>query len=98
MIYRIVKMSFEHGKEKDFLAVFEASKDKIRAFEGCEHLQLWQDRKASNVFFTYSHWRTEADLENYRHSALFRSTWAKTKIHFNAKPEAWSVDAKFVLN
>ncbi len=97
MIYRIVKMSFEPGKEKDFLEVFEASKEKIRAFEGCEHLQLWQDRKESNIFFTYSHWRSEDDLEKYRHSELFRSTWAKTKILFNDKPEAWSVDAKFQL-
>jgi heme-degrading monooxygenase HmoA len=44
------------------------------------------------VFFTYSFWETEQDLENYRQSALFDEVWTFTKKLFNDKPEAWSVD------
>jgi len=44
------------------------------------------------VFFTYSYWKTEEDLENFRKSDLFKNVWSKTKPFFNAKPEAWSVD------
>ena len=34
----------------------------------------------------------EEDLENYRHSELFQNIWAETKVFFNDKPLAWSVD------
>ncbi len=92
MLVRIVKMSFQEHKTDLFLSNFEANKTKIRAFEGCEFLELYRDKNNSNIFFTYSYWLSEQHLENYRHSELFQSVWAKTKPLFNAKPEAWSVD------
>ena len=85
-------MSFDPSKIEEFLANFEDKKHQIRNFEGCEFLELYRDKKNTNVFFTYSFWNSEADLENYRHSELFKGVWADTKILFNAKPEAWSVD------
>lgn len=91
MIIRIVKMTFEPEKVADFLKVFEASKQYIRNMEGCTHLELLNDIKSPTIFFTYSHWQTENDLNNYRNSELFESVWSKTKILFAAKAEAWSV-------
>lgn len=85
-------MSFEPSKIEVFLANFEAKKQYIRNFEGCEFLELYRDKEKPTIFFTYSFWKNEADLENYRHSELFKSVWAETKILFNEKPEAWSVD------
>lgn len=93
MIIRIVKMTFKPDKVADFLSVFNASKELIRNFEGCTHLQLMKDSNHDNIFFTYSHWQTEAHLNQYRQSALFLNTWAKTKILFDAKPEAWSLES-----
>lgn len=92
MIVRIVKMSFNPNKTDEFLENFNNNKLKIRAFEGCNFLELYRDKNNTNVFFTYSYWDSEDDLERYRHSPLFKSVWAKTKPLFNAKPEAWSVD------
>jgi hypothetical protein len=92
MFVRIVKMGFEPSKIDEFLSDFEAVKHQIRAFEGCAFLELYRDKHNTNQFFTYSYWNSEADLEQYRHSDLFKSVWAKTKPLFNAKPEAWSVD------
>ena len=92
MLVRIVKMSFDPSKIEEFLANFEDKKHQIRNFEGCEFLELYRDKENTNVFFTYSFWNSEADLENYRHSELFKGVWADTKVLFNAKPEAWSVD------
>ncbi|MFT5673230.1 MAG: hypothetical protein ACI9JT_001876, partial [Polaribacter sp.] len=37
------------------------------------------------------------DLENYRNTDLFKDVWAKTKVFFNDKPLAWSVDKKVTL-
>lgn len=92
MLVRIVKLSLAEIHISTFLANFEKQKKNIRNFEGCRFLELYRDKTNTNVFFTYSYWNTEADLENYRHSDLFRGIWAVTKPLFNAKPEAWSVD------
>ncbi|MDN3492141.1 putative quinol monooxygenase [Winogradskyella bathintestinalis] len=92
MLVRIVKMSFEPSKIEEFLANFETVKQKIRDFEGCQFLELYRDHNNTNIFFTYSYWNSENDLNNYRHSELFKGVWAQTKVLFNAKPEAWSVN------
>ncbi|MDO1500480.1 antibiotic biosynthesis monooxygenase family protein [Winogradskyella maritima] len=98
MLVRVVKLSFKPEDIETFLANFETNKDKIRNFEGCEHLELWQDEYKSNQFFTYSHWVSEDALNNYRQSELFKNVWSKTKPLFNAKPEAWSVRQKAILD
>ena len=45
-------------------------KTKIRAFEGCNFLELYRDKHNTNIFFTYSYWDSEDDLNNYRHSSI----------------------------
>jgi len=92
MFVRIVKMSFEASSIEIFLKLFNAKKERIRNFPGCCFLELYRDKTNSNVFFTYSYWENESDLENYRHSELFKSVWLQTKPLFNDKPEAWSMD------
>ena len=92
MFVRIVKMGFQEDKIEEFLANFEENKSKIRGFEGCKFLELYRDKDNTNRFFTYSYWKDEEALENYRHSELFKNVWAHTKVLFNEKPEAWSVD------
>ncbi len=90
MITRLVKLTFKPENIPTFIAIFESSKNLIRAFEGCEHVELLNDVENPNIFFTRSIWRDETALNLYRHSELFRTTWAKTKILFAEKPEAWS--------
>ncbi|MEE9349375.1 MAG: antibiotic biosynthesis monooxygenase [Flavobacteriaceae bacterium] len=89
---RIVKMEFEHENVSQFLINFNEVKLKIRNTKGCQLLELYKDKTNPAIFFTYSYWDSEADLENYRNSILFKTVWAKTKPLFSAKPEAWSVD------
>lgn len=98
MITRIVKMTFDPAKVEEFLEVFNNAKELIRGFEGNCYLELIQDIHQPNVLFTYSKWEQEADLENYRRSELFATTWAKTKVLFAGKPEAWSVATLYTLN
>lgn len=92
MFVRIVKMSFHSENIPAFLENFELMKEKIRNAPGNRLLELYQDKQNLEVFFTYSYWDTETDLENYRNSELFNGVWQFTKKLFNAKPEAWSVD------
>lgn len=91
MIIRIVKMEFEEKRIPVFLDIFSSSRDRIRSFPGCEHLQLLQDETDFCVFFTYSHWNREDDLVSYRNSELFKAVWGDTKKLFRAAPQAWSL-------
>lgn len=75
MFVRIVKMSFHEEKIPDFLENFESVKDKIRNVDGNRFLELYQDKNDKCIFFTYSYWETEEDLENYRNSELFNTVW-----------------------
>lgn len=92
MFVRIVKMRFHEDKVDAFLDNFEEVKQNIRNFPGNRFLELYRDKNDPTIFFTYSYWETEADLENYRKSELFIEVWAFTKQLFRQKAEAWSVD------
>ncbi len=89
-LIRIVRLSFLPEKVEEFLNIFNNSKNKIRNFENCLHLELLQDADTPNIFMTYSHWKDEDALNVYRNSELFNTTWAKTKILFAEKPLAFS--------
>lgn len=90
---RIVKMEFEPEKVQEFLNYFEKVKEHIRQQEGCLHLELLQDIHQNNILFTYSYWKAESYLNQYRDSDFFKEVWTHTKKHFNAQPLAWSVES-----
>ena len=84
-------MGFQPEKEADFLSLFEESAPTIRAFKGCENLELLKAKGEGVEYFTYSLWQSEEALKLYRDSAFFKTTWEKTKKLFSQKPEAWSL-------
>ena len=90
MIQRVVRMTFEETKTKEFLQLFESTKHKIRTFPGCQHLELWQDPDDAAIFMTFSIWESQDHLNAYRNSPLFEDVWAKTKSLFADKPIAFS--------
>jgi quinol monooxygenase YgiN len=88
MITRIVKMNFRPEEVENFLTIFHQSKDKIRHMPGCQHLELWNSQSEATIYYTYSIWNSEDDLNNYRDSELFQSVWPATKALFASKAEA----------
>lgn len=92
MIKRLVKMSFQPDKIEDFKILFAQNRDLIQGFEGCKHVELLQDTNNPCIFFTYSLWENEDFLNTYRQSELFARVWGATKILFNDKPQAWTVN------
>ncbi len=90
-ILRIVRLSFDESKTNEFIDIFQSTKSQIRSFEGCTHLELMKDLNYPNVFYTYSKWVSDDALEAYRNSSLFKETWSKTKLLFNAKASAYSL-------
>jgi autoinducer 2-degrading protein len=92
MLIRIVKLTIQKEKIDIFLENFESIKNTIKNFEGNELLELYQDKNNSQIFFTYSYWKNEDALNNYRKSAFFDEVWTFTKQLFDAKAEANSVN------
>ncbi len=97
MITRIVKMIFQEQETERFLSVFNANKEKIRNVNGCNYLELLQDHHFKNIFYTYSFWDSQEDLDNYRDSELFKTVWGQTKPLFKEKPSAFSANSIFKL-
>ncbi len=91
MITRIVKMSFKPECAETFREIFDGSQKMISEFEGCLKLDLFRDLSDDSIYFTISLWSTENDLNNYRDSYLFKSTWSKVKPLFSKRAEAWSL-------
>lgn len=92
MVVRIVRLVFAPEHCEAFLQIFAEAKANISAFPGCAGVELLRDIKHPEVMVTYSLWLSVDDLENYRQSELFRLTWARTKVLFSEKPEAWSLE------
>ncbi len=91
-------MTFREDAVAEFLALFNERKQLIRDFNGCSHLELWQEAQHPGVFFTYSKWQSEAHLDHYRFSELFKDTWTRTKALFADKAAAWSVLPQMVVD
>jgi quinol monooxygenase YgiN len=94
MIKRIVRMTFQEDKTQAFEELFLATRDKIKATPGCLHLEWWQDLGDKNIYYTFSHWESEAHLADYKNTETFKWVWPKTKAMFAAPPQAWSVIQK----
>lgn len=92
MIIRIVKLTMQTENIEKFKTYFPTVSDTIRHQEGCNLLQAWQDINHPEIFFTYSLWNGEEDLNRYRDSAFFLHFWKTVKPWFAAKAEVWSFD------
>ncbi len=90
-ILRIVRLTFQADKTRDFEQIFKESQPLIEAFEGCMGVELKRDFSKPNVYYTVSRWQCHEDLDKYRASQLFKTTWTKTKALFSEKAAAYSL-------
>lgn len=88
MIGRLVTLKFEPHLVDEFLATFHLFQNQIKSMPGCIHLDLLRDTEDINTFSTYSIWKSEEHLNNYRSSELFGKVWPKTKLLFSDRPMA----------
>ena len=84
-------MTVREDEIQSFKQIFAESAALIQSFEGCSEVKLMQDISNKNIFFTLSKWQTEEHLHIYRSSLLFKTTWARVKLLFSEKAQAWSL-------
>ncbi len=94
---RIVKMNYKEEHVQDFLNLFEERKLQIRNSKGCNYLELWNDKDNQTIYYSYSIWDDLNDLNEYRHSELFKDTWAKFKSWFQDKPQVFNIEKKEIV-
>ncbi len=92
MITRIVKMTFAVDHIHHFETAFATKEEQIRAYPGCLEMKIYCCSADPRLRFTISRWESETALDNYRHSQLFRTTWAQVKQWFEAPAEAWTLE------
>ncbi|NNE35698.1 MAG: antibiotic biosynthesis monooxygenase [Rhodothermales bacterium] len=90
MIVRIVRLTLHPNEREAFQALFDEVSTRIRGSAGCLELKLLEDVRHPNIVTTFSEWRDEQSLNEYRKSDFFLSTWSKTRKLFAAPPEAHS--------
>lgn len=93
-LQRIVKMTFRPEHCQDFELFFEEIKDQVGNQPGCSGVKLLRDLSGSGVFFTYSEWKDQASLDQYRTTELFKLVWPRVKAWFASPAEAWSTEIK----
>lgn len=91
MIERIVKLEFQNDKVEEFIQLYKKIHTQIKLQEGCALVQLLQHCEHENIFFTYSVWNSQKNLDTYRFSPFFKNTWTTIKPWFCEKPCAWSL-------
>ena len=91
MIRRLVRMHFKEEFISRFRALFAERKARILNFPGCVSLELYQDGANASIWYTWSTWENEADLEAYRQYALFRETWQEVKQGFQKPAQAFTL-------
>jgi quinol monooxygenase YgiN len=92
MIIRVVQMTFQQNRADDFLEFISGIRHQIRNFPGCEHLDIFREIEKGNIFISTSHWKSTEALNQYRKSALFKTTWSRVREWFSEKPRAWSLE------
>ena len=97
MITRLVKLNLKPDKAGEFELIFNYTKPLIDSFEGCQTTNLFKISGADSQYFTISYWESEEHLENYRASALFKSTWSRVKPLFAAKARAFTLTSVIPL-
>ncbi len=93
MIIRIVKLTFRDDTLQDFFSLWDTARHRVISMPGCRFVEMYHV-KESPVCFTYSIWDSENDLDAYRDSETFKSTWKATKILFGDRPQAWTTHSK----
>ena len=68
MLIRIVKLTIREENISSFEQIFAERKEYIRNHKGCTLLELYKDKADPRVFFTYSRWDSDSDLQAYRDS------------------------------
>ena len=79
-------MEFQSDKVEAFKSIFKENQSKIIAQQGCYDVQLLQDIHESNIFFTYSKWKSQAHLDQYRKTDFFKKFGRKRKYFFAINP------------
>ena len=93
MVIRLVELSIQKDKLSIAKNILADVAPKVRNSPGCRHLRILMDLHNPSRITTYSHWNSEADLNAYRTSDVFKNFWTEIKPLFAVPAKAWSSES-----
>ncbi len=67
----------------------------VRRVSGCMHNDIFRDKNKDNVFYSYTIWNSEEDIEKYLNSQYYKEIWNDLWDYFKIEPQAWKIDNIF---
>lgn len=69
--------------------------NEVRRVSGCMHNDIFRDRNNDNIFYSYTIWSSEEDIERYLKSMYYKEIWGDIWDYFKKEPMAWKIDNMF---
>lgn len=92
MIKRLVKLTIDTNHVDSFMKLYEIANTQIIKQNGCSYLSINKVAGTVNEYFTFSIWASHQDLDHYKKTELFKTTWKAMKVYFIAPAQAWSLE------
>ena len=94
MITRIIKLRLKDSTD-EFIKYINSIHDEIFQFTGCHNMEVLNDKDDPKVFFIYTIWKNETELNKFRNSSFNRNFWNTLQDLCESRPEVWTVENIF---
>jgi|GEM_PF-2597853 hypothetical protein len=95
MILRVVKMKVNEHKLTAFRMFMDNLYDEKLRMSGCLHFDYFEEKRNSNVFYSYTIWENIKFLKEYKKSDLFKEVVQTLRYLCSEEPQAWTIENVF---
>lgn len=84
-----------HIKTKDivkFRDTFTNYQSQIKDFKGCMQHDIFCDKEKEEIYYSYTIWDSEKNLNKYRKSTLLKEINTNIIQYCSKDPQAWTID------
>ena len=92
MIKRVVRLTLKDDASINaFQEIYRSRNPFTKGVKGCREVKVLKDVDHDDVYYTFSIWDSNEDLEAYRQSNYFAETWPMVKAQLAKRAEAFSM-------
>ena len=95
MIIRVVKIPIKDASINSFIKRIPIISNEVRRVSGCIHNDIFRDKMKENIFYSYTIWNSDEDIEKYLGSQYYKDIWGDLWDYFEGTPKSWKIDNIF---
>lgn len=95
MILRVVKMKVDERKLEAYRLFMDNLHEEKLRMPGCLHFDFFNEKKNSNIFYSYTIWENVKFLKEYKKSDLFKEVIQTLRSLCSEEPQAWTIENVF---